>query len=81
MVKTTVVYSDPSPKSFMSEYQAANARAVALVQRLPHLLPHKMRVKLFRDTIANDRIACGINTRRNLLGSVFDEFDESLFTS
>ncbi|XP_077995296.1 ubiquitin-protein ligase E3B-like [Glandiceps talaboti] len=48
------------PSVFVSELEKAKRRAQLILQKLPHVIPHRDRVILFRKQVSNDKAALSI---------------------
>ncbi|XP_032220444.2 ubiquitin-protein ligase E3B isoform X2 [Nematostella vectensis] len=46
--------------SFVSELEVGKQRALLVLRKIPHVIPHKERVRLFRDFVAKDKESLGI---------------------
>jgi ubiquitin-protein ligase E3 B len=52
--------------SFMSEFKNGKDRAKELLSNLPHIIPHRQRVELFRERVQADKKSLGIVARGDL---------------
>ncbi|XP_053953926.1 ubiquitin-protein ligase E3B [Anastrepha ludens] len=48
------------PTTFISDLEKAKRHAVILLQKMPHIIPHEDRVKLFRKFVQNEKAVMGL---------------------
>ncbi|XP_011210956.1 ubiquitin-protein ligase E3B [Bactrocera dorsalis] len=48
------------PSAFISDLEKAKRHAVILLQKMPHIIPHEDRVKLFRKFVQNEKAVMGL---------------------
>ncbi|CAH8853419.1 unnamed protein product [Trichobilharzia szidati] len=53
--------------AFLSDLRKPKPHATFLLKHIPHIIPHKERVILFRDFVREDKASLGIHTRTNWL--------------
>lgn len=52
--------SEVKPATFISDLEKAKRHAVILLQKMPHIIPHEDRVKLFRKFVQNEKAVMGL---------------------
>ncbi|KAF8569129.1 hypothetical protein P879_05348 [Paragonimus westermani] len=53
--------------NFLADLRKSKPHAVFLLQNVPHIIPHKERVLLFRDRVREDKASLGVQTRMSWL--------------
>ncbi|CAH8602645.1 unnamed protein product [Schistosoma rodhaini] len=53
--------------AFLADLRKPKPHATFLLKHIPHIIPHKERVILFRDFVREDKASLGIHTRTNWL--------------
>ncbi|KAF6777588.1 hypothetical protein AHF37_02724 [Paragonimus kellicotti] len=53
--------------NFLADLHKSKPHAVFLLQNVPHIIPHKERVLLFRDRVREDKASLGVQTRMSWL--------------
>ncbi|CAL8096106.1 unnamed protein product [Calicophoron daubneyi] len=53
--------------SFLSDLRKPKPHALFLLKNVPHIIPHKERVLLFRERVREDKASIGVQTRMNWL--------------
>lgn len=48
------------PSTFISDLEKGKRHAVILLQKMPHIIPHEDRVKLFRKFVQNEKAVLGL---------------------
>ncbi|XP_037932365.1 ubiquitin-protein ligase E3B [Teleopsis dalmanni] len=48
------------PSTFINDLEKAKRHAVILLQKMPHIIPHEDRVKLFRKFVQNEKAVMGL---------------------
>uniref|UniRef100_A0A1A9WT99 Ubiquitin-protein ligase E3B n=1 Tax=Glossina brevipalpis TaxID=37001 RepID=A0A1A9WT99_9MUSC len=52
--------SEVKPTAFVNDLEKAKRHAVILLQKMPHVIPHEDRVKLFRKFVQNEKAVLGL---------------------
>lgn len=51
---------EAKPSVFISDLEKGKRHAVILLQKMPHIIPHEDRVKLFRKFVQNEKAVLGL---------------------
>lgn len=54
------IISEVKPNTFLNDLDKGKRYALILLQKMPHIIPHEDRVKLFRKFVQNEKVALGV---------------------